>query len=265
MKKILGRVLIVVPAIALQVFWYALILGGLDTVLGGYLGNIIQFLFTILAVIFVLILIEKRDESSYKILWIVVILSFPILGAILYVFLGNKSTGKELKKKLEKSHDKLSLKEYIEENNLIDELKKENLRLGQSVQRISETTGFPLLKNDTSKYYPFGEDMFAEMCEDLKKAERYIFIEYFIIQRGVFWDTLTEILTDRAAAGVDVRVMYDDVGSIATYSVADIIASLKSDYEVSLEQCRQRSLADINNGIFNRLFDCGLRVLAPLL
>lgn len=192
-------------------------------------------------------------------------MSFPILGAILYVFLGNKSTGKELKKKLEKSHDKLSLKEYIEENNLIDELKKENLRLGQSVQRINETTGFPLLKNDTTKYYPFGEDMFAEMCEDLKKAERYIFIEYFIIQRGVFWDTLTEILTDRAAAGVDVRVMYDDVGSIATYSVADIIASLKSDYGSSLEQCRQRSLADINNGIFNRLFDCGLRAIAPLL
>lgn len=59
------------PAIALQVFWYALLLGGLDTVLSGYLWNIIQFLFTILAVIFVLILIEKRDESSYKILWIV--------------------------------------------------------------------------------------------------------------------------------------------------------------------------------------------------
>nr|MCR5790518.1 cardiolipin synthase [Lachnospiraceae bacterium] len=83
-------------------------------------------------------------------------------------------------------------------------------------------TGFPVLKHGTSRYYPFGEDMFADMCEDLKKAEKYIFIEYFIIQRGKFWDTLTEILAERAAAGVDVRVIYDDLGSIATYSVADI-------------------------------------------
>jgi cardiolipin synthase len=64
--------------------------------------------------------------------------------------------------------------------------------------------------------------MFAEMCVDLKKAEKYIFIEYFIIERGKFWDTLTEILEERAKAGVDVRVIYDDLGSIATYSLADI-------------------------------------------
>ena len=222
MKKILGRVLLVVPAIAIQVLWYVLLIGKLDTAIGGYLGNIIQILFTILAVIFVLMLISRRDESSYKILWVVVILGFPILGAILYVFLGNKSTGKNLKRKMEKTKSSLTVSEYVGEKDLSDELKKEDLRLGQSVKRIYDTTGFPLLKNDTAKYYPFGENMFAEMCEDLKKAEKYIFIEYFIIERGVFWDTLTDILADRAAAGVDVRVMYDDLGSIATYSVADI-------------------------------------------
>ncbi len=222
MKKILGRVLLVAPAIALQVFWYALLLGGLDTAAGGYLGSIIEILFTVLAVLFVLTLISKRDESSYKILWVVVILGFPILGAILYAFLGNKSTGKSLKKKMEKAPNKFTIQELVGEKDLTDELKKDDLRLGQSVQQIYETTGFPLLKNDTSKYYPFGEDMFADMCEDIKKAEKYIFIEYFIIQRGVFWDTLTDILAERAAAGVDVRVMYDDLGSIATYSVGDI-------------------------------------------
>ncbi|WP_026669670.1 cardiolipin synthase [Butyrivibrio sp. AE3006] len=222
MKKILGRILLVVPAIALQVFWYVLLFGGLDTVVGGHLGNVIQILFTVLAVIFVLVLISRRDESSYKILWIVVILGFPILGAILYAFLGNKSTGRSLKRKMEKAPNKVTVQEFVDEKDLSDELKKEDRRLGQSVKRIYETTGFPLLKNDTSKYYPFGEDMFADMCEDLKKAEKYIFIEYFIIQRGVFWDTLTDILADRAAAGVDVRVMYDDLGSIATYSLVDI-------------------------------------------
>ncbi len=222
MKKILGRVLLVVPAIALQVVWYVLLLGGLNTAMGGHLVNIIEIIFTILAILFVLTLISKRDESSYKILWVVIILLFPVLGALLYAFLGNKITGKSLKQKMERAQNGFTLKDYVGDKDLSEELKKDDLRLGQSVERIYDTTGFPLLKNGTSKYYPFGEDMFADMCEDLKKAEKYIYIEYFIIQRGKFWDTLTDILAERAAAGVDVRVMYDDLGSIATYSVADI-------------------------------------------
>jgi cardiolipin synthase len=222
MKKILGRILLIVPAIALQVLWYSVLLGGMDKLIGGHLADIIQVVFTVLAVLFVLSLITKRDESSYKILWIIVIVAFPVLGALLYLFLGNKSTGKSLKKKMEKSRETLAAEEYAKKNDLSAELIKEDLRLGQSVAHIVKSTGFPLLKNGTSKYYPFGEDMFAEMCVDLKKAEKYIFIEYFIIERGKFWDTLTEILEERAKAGVDVRVIYDDLGSIATYSLADI-------------------------------------------
>lgn len=222
MKKVLGRILLVIPAIAVQLFWYALLFGSLNTVVGGHLGYIIQIMFTILAILFVLSLISKRDESSYKILWIVVIVGFPILGAILYVFLGNKNTGRRLKIKLSRSQDKLAVANYIGEKDLSDELKKADLRLGQSVKRIYETTGFPLIKNDTSKYYSFGEYMFDDMCVDLKNAKKFIFIEYFTIQRGVFWDTITDILADKAKEGVDVRVMYDDVGSIATYSFSDI-------------------------------------------
>ena len=65
--------------------------------------------------------------------------------------------------------------------------------------------------------------MFQDMCEDLKKAQKYIYVEYFIIQRGKFWDTLTDIMAERAAAGVEVRVMYDDLGSIGTYSLSNVI------------------------------------------
>ncbi len=222
MKKILGRVLLIIPAIALQVLWYTILLGGMDKLLGGNFTDLIEILFTILAVLFVLTLISKRDESSYKILWVIIILAFPVLGALLYIFLGNKHTGKQLKKKMMKSKETLAAEEYAKKKDLSEELIKEDLRLGQSVAHISKSTGFPLLKNGTSKYYPFGEDMFADMCEDLKKAEEFIYIEYFIIQSGKFWDTLTDILEERAKAGVDVRVVYDDLGSIATYSRSDV-------------------------------------------
>jgi len=221
-KKILGRILVVIPAIAFQILWYCLILRGLDRLVMGHLRDIISTLFTILAVLFVLNLISKRDESSYKLLWVILILTMPILGAILYFFLGNKHTGAPLKKKMILSAQDFSVGDYAEKKDLSEEMKKEDLRLGQSFQHIFRTTGFPVLKSGTSRYYPFGEDMFKDMCEDLKTAEKFIFVEYFIIQRGKFWDTLTDILAERAAAGVDVRVIYDDLGSIATYSALDV-------------------------------------------
>ena len=221
MKRILGRILIVIPAIALQIAWYYLLFGGLDKVMNGHLSTLIDGVFMVLAVLFVLSLITRRDESSYKLLWVIVILAMPILGAILYFFLGNKHTGQGLKKKLERSAEEFSVREYAKEKDLSEMLKKDDLRLGQSFQHVYDTTGFPVLKCDTTRYYPFGEDMFADMLTDLKSAEKFIFIEYFIIEPGKFWGGLTDVLIERAAAGVDVRVVYDDLGSIATYSAAD--------------------------------------------
>lgn len=222
MKKILGRLLIVIPAVALQIFWYYLLFGGLERLIGGHLSDVVNSLLKILAILIVLGLVSKRDESAYKILWILVILIIPILGGLMYIFLGNKHTGSALKKNMIRSARDFSMREYAGSIDLSEELKDEDVRIGQSFRHISETTGFPVLRNRTSRYYPFGEDMFADMCTDLMTARKYIFIEYFIIQRGKFWDTIVEILAQKAAEGVDVRVMYDDLGSIATYSPSDI-------------------------------------------
>ena len=221
-KKILGRVLVVVPAVALQIFWVVLIFDGLDMVVKGYLTEIISAIFKILAVLFVLSLVTRRDESTYKLLWVIVIVSMPILGAILYFFLGNKHTGSRIKKKMKKSAESFSVEEYAGQMDLSEEVKALDLRLGQTFQHIFISTGFPVLRNGTSRYYPFGEDMFSDMCRDLREAKKYIFIEYFIIQNGKFWGTLTDILEEKAAEGVDVRVMYDDLGSIATFSAVDM-------------------------------------------
>ena len=225
MKKILGRIVVVVPAVALQVAWYYLFFGVLDKITYGYSKDILDAFFSILAVIFVTYLIAKRDESTYKLLWVLVIVTFPIMGAFLYFTLGDKRTGLELKMNLEAASKKLpKLSELFQEENLkgIQEIRKEDLRIGQSLDHLMASTDFPVLENGETKYYPFGEDMFADMCVELKKAKKYIFVEYFIIKRGKFWDTMTDIMADRAKAGVDVRVMYDDLGSIASYSMDDV-------------------------------------------
>ena len=225
MKKILGRLIIVIPVLAIQAGWWFLTLVLLDELVRGHLGDIIDLIFSLLAIFFITRLIARRDESSYKLLWVLVIASAPVLGAMLYFTLGNKNTGKKLKKKLIAESGelhKLYEGDRLKDTGYIGEIEKEDLRIGQTLSFMVESTNFPVYRNDTSKYYPFGEDMFADMCEDLKKAKSFIFVEYFIIQSGKFWDTMTEILAEKAKEGVDVRVMYDDLGSIATYSVADI-------------------------------------------
>ena len=224
MKKILGRVLVVLPAFALQIAWYILILGGLNRLMNGHLREIIGALFSVMAVLVVLVLVSKRDEGSYKLVWVIVILVLPILGTIIYLFMGNKRSGKGLKQRLNKASKTFSINDVAGNGDCIEEIAKDDLRLSQTLSHITKTTGFPVYQNDTSRYYSFGEEMFADMVEDLKSAEHYIFMEYFIIQRGKFWDTLTDILVERAAAGVDVRIIYDDLGSITKYSYADIIS-----------------------------------------
>ncbi len=224
MKRILGRVIVVLPAIALQILWYVLVLVGIDKLFGGHLANIILAMFPIVAVIFVTGIVAKRDESSYKLLWVIVIAALPVLGAFMYFAFGNKNTGRKLKKKLLKASSEITENITIDSSKYVTEVRNDNTRIGQTLAHITKSTGFPVMKNGTSKYYSFGEYMFKDMCEDLKKAEEYIYVEYFIIQAGKFWNTLTDIMAERAAAGVEVRVMYDDLGSISTYSVKELKA-----------------------------------------
>ena len=230
MKKILGRVVVVLPAVLLQVAWFVLLYLLLNKLLGGHLGSILTEVFTLLGVIFVLFLVSKRDESSYKLLWTIVILVLPVMGAMLYLTLGNKKTGKKLKQKLAYSAKDLLSDTFAEsgvkvrktQEELFNKIKEEEPRIGQTMQHLSESTHFPVLYNGSAKYYPFGELAFVDMCEDLRKAEKYVYLEYFIIEAGKFWDTLVDILAERVEKGVDVRVMYDDLGSISTYSPKDI-------------------------------------------
>ena len=165
MKKIIGRVLVVLPPISLQVLWYVLAFVLLNKIFNGYLLQVVTIVFTVLAVLFVTHIIGKRDESSYKLLWAIVIVGFPILGAILYLTLGHKSTGTKLKKKLNATSKALIEGKEISSGDEFAKIKNDDVRIGQTLEFINDSTGFPVYKNGTSKYYPFGEDMFADMWE----------------------------------------------------------------------------------------------------
>lgn len=211
MKKIIRRVFSILPAVILQLVWLCI----LFTWLAPW-AEAINLLLSVLSLLFVLYIITKQDEGTYKILWLLVILTAPLSGTVLYLLFGNKRTTKPLRKKLEQ----VSLPPSQVDNTwqIYEALETEDRRMAQTLRYVQRTTGFPLCVNTQAVYFPLGDELFPAMLEEMKKAERFIFAEYFIVENGLMWDSMVEIMTEKAAQGVDVRVMYDDLGSISTYS-----------------------------------------------
>lgn len=212
MGKIMRRVLIVVPAVALQVLWHVLLVKWLAPY-----APLIVSLLSVAAVFMVLFIVIKRDESTYKLLWLLIILTMPLVGALLYLFFGNKRTAKPLKKRLqsvESSGDPHPLP--VGETPFAGEK-----RMEQTIRWLERKTGYPLCKAQPVRYYPLGDNMFPDMLRDMKSAKRSIYIEYFIIEPGQMWDAMMEVLEDKLRQGVDVRVMYDDLGSISSFNFSN--------------------------------------------
>lgn len=212
-KKILGgRMLSVLPALSLQIFWLYVMF----TWFSAYAATI-QFVMSILAFVFVLYIVSNRDDGAYKMFWLLIILPFPVLGAALYLLFGNKKTGRPLQRRLEEA--KKEWKSYLnQEDKIFEELENRDVRIKQIFEYLSKVSGFPVLRNAEAVYYPIGEKLFEAMLSEMKQARQFIFAEYFIVEDGLLWRKMVDVMEKKVKEGVDVRVMYDDVGSISTFS-----------------------------------------------
>lgn len=208
MGKILNRVLIVIPAAALQVLWLLL----LSRWLAPY-STFILSLLPIIAVFLVLFIVIKRDEGTYKLLWLLVILTIPLVGTLLYLCFGNKRTARPLSRRLDSVCESNDPRPLPLGETPFDGEK----RMGQTLRWLEGKTGYPLCKAEDVRYYPLGDDMFPDMLADLRTAKRSIFVEYFIVEPGHMWDSIVELLEEKLRQGVDVRVMYDDLGCFSTF------------------------------------------------
>ncbi|MDE6222041.1 MAG: cardiolipin synthase [Lachnospiraceae bacterium] len=220
-RIVTGRIVSVLPAVVLQ----GLIIYGIARWLAPF-ATLFYSVLSVLSALFVLILISKRGEGAYKMLWLLVMFVAPLPGAVMYLFYGNKRTGKILEQRLNAVCD--SLPAILNDDVKIQQqLEKEDKRVAQTFAYIKRITGFPVLRNDTAQYYPVGELLFEQMMSALKEAKRYVFIEYFIIQEGVMWETMVDVMEQKVQEGVDIRVLYDDIGSIGTFSHRNRLSLLK--------------------------------------
>lgn len=193
---------------------------------------IIQLFFEVLGLILIFNLIRNSKSYAYTLPIIICLILFPLIGTLLYIILSNNKNRSKTLKNIKQSE--AENKKYLKQN---QDIRKEIENNGK-LRYLTDFSGYPVTKNNDVAYYPVGELAFEVMLEELKKAEKFIFIEYFIIAHGKMWNSILEILEEKAKNGVDVRVMYDDMGCIST---------LKKSYPEELEKKGIKCIA------FNRL------------
>jgi len=167
----------------------------------------------LISIVVILLILNNKSNPVYKIAWIIPILVFPIFGGLFYVFLGANKLSKRMRLRMKSIVDKtkaaLKPKPHI-----LDEMKAYNEIAATQSKYIQDYAYYPPYCNSFSEYLSIGELKFERLKTELKKAEKFIFLEYFIIEEGVMWNSILDILKQKAEEGVDVRVIYDDAGCI---------------------------------------------------
>jgi len=184
---------------------------------------LVQFIFTIIMILY---LFNCSMDASAKLTWLFLIMLAPVPASV-FLWFTQKNFGHRMVKErtaelidatkdmLQQDKDTLYAPELVESGT--DDL----------CRYVNRSGCFPIYKNTSTTFFPSGEAKFEAMLEELKKAEKFIFLEYFIITEGLMWGSILKILADKASQGVDVRVMYDGMCEIST---------LTADYPKRLEK-----------------------------
>ncbi len=211
--RIFARAILLISSVAIQTtFWVVLAF-----LLGSY-ADILVFLLAVLNLYCTIVIIIEDNHPEVKIPWIIVLNMLPIIGGIVYIVFGKQRESKSRKELREKMEQKQ--KEWMD---LQPKVSCELFQNDSSAERLSKyiqsIASSPKHVNTQVEYFKLGEDKFEAMLRELKAAEKFIFFEYFIIEDGKMWGAIEEILIEKASKGVDVRIMFDDLGCIVTLPV----------------------------------------------
>lgn len=174
-------------------------------------------------IIIILSLVNRETNPEFKVTWLIIVTLLPIFGGILYViFYSRRTSRKEAKRLLEitetlahfEEGEDGSDPECLRALNELSGISRSYSGQALSLLRLDKLSS--LYRNSSLKYYPSGEEMFLDMKAAMRSAKKYIFLEYFIVAEGVMWQQIFDILTDRQRAGVEIRMLYDDIGSMST-------------------------------------------------
>lgn len=164
-------------------------------------------------IVCVMKLIVSDDNPDYKIPWLLFVLILPIAGFMLYLMFYSRVLKKKYVKRLVELNDKSYKKDDSE---TMARLCEENEVAGAQAKMLCNIAYTHVFENTKQEYYPSGELLFENMIKDLKTAERFILMEYFIIEDGKLWREILEVLKEKAKNGVEIKIVYDDIGCMKT-------------------------------------------------
>lgn len=166
-----------------------------------------------LTVIGVLIaIIGSNENPDHKIPWIIFVIILPIIGFMLY-FLFYK---RKLPTKIIKRLDKYKTSYVYDDTKNFEKLINQDKLIASQAKCLCNIANTHLHKDTKLTYFELGELMHQDMLLELEKANRFIFLEFFIVEEGIFWNSILDILIKKARQNVEVKLVYDDIGCMST-------------------------------------------------
>lgn len=172
----------------------------------------LNIVFTAIALVLTIFILNKPDNPAYKLAWIIPLLAMPLFATVAYFLLVNQYGTK----KVRYAHYRkcINTKPFLkQQEKVLNNLRIEDKNVYHLARYVDQRGGYPVYQNSNVKYFKLGEEKFEAMKKELKKASHFIFMEYFIIDQGEMWTEIEQILLQKVSEGVDVRLMYDGMGS----------------------------------------------------
>lgn len=159
-------------------------------------------------------ILVKKDNPSYKLTWIIFLIVAPVVGGILFFLWGNGKVKPKLRKRMAREHREN--RRFLRQNLSVSEaLAETNEYPSRQSRFLYRESGFPVYTDTGVEYFAPGEKFLPRMLSELRDARKYIFMEYFIIGDGKMWDSIHSVLLERVQSGVEVRIIFDDFGSVS--------------------------------------------------
>lgn len=205
-RALFRRRVIIIFLLLIQLFFLVhLIFNGSQTF------QLLNIGLTILSLLTVLYIVSKKDKGAYKTTWVFLILSLPLFGGLLYLLFNFQTSTRRFTKNVQRIEEKGRLLFSLPGDGYEDAKEQLGYRFSH-IRYLHDYMGFSVYSNSATKYLSPGERMHEVLLQELEKAKTYIFLEFFIIQEGIMWNSILDILKQKAHQGVKVRLIYDDMG-----------------------------------------------------
>ena len=208
-KNSATRLILIALLVLIQTGWMIVLMSKLNTY-----STAITLIMTCIAVIIALKVFGTHVNSAQRMPWLIVITAVPFFGICIYLLFGRSIVTKGMRRRFNGIEADILKNKLKQDEQIIKELEQKDLGIANQCRYISNTAKYPVYKNTDMEYYNTALESFEAQLWELSKAEKFIFMEYHAIEDAEAWKKIQKVLEERVQAGVEVRVFYDDMGSI---------------------------------------------------